>query len=101
MSKESIRSRIKENKPLPPFVKKFHGKQKFSEDEREKLVQKFCIRLITRAKILSRHFKSVVDERGMLVVGPIVIPGMIKRSNNFKIHVNKFIFDKAKEYDLI
>lgn len=98
MSKKGIRSCLEQNKPLPSFVKKFHGKQTFSEDEKTKIVQKFCIRLITRAKILSRHFKSVVDKNGMLVVGPISIPGILKQSNNFKIHVNKLIFDKAKEY---
>lgn len=101
MSKKGIRLCLEQNKPVPSFVKKFHGKQTFSEDERTKLKKKFCIRLITRAKILSRHFKSTVDDCGMLAIGPISIPGILKQSNNFKIHVNKLIFDKAKEYDLI
>lgn len=92
---------LKKNKPLTSFVKKFHGKQTFSEDEQTKLKKKFCIRLITRAKILSRHFKSTIDDRGTLAVGSILIPGILKQSNNFKIHVNKLIFDQAKEYDLI
>ena len=101
MSKKSIRLCLEQNKPVPSFVKKFHGKQAFSEDERTKLKKKFCIRLITRAKILSRHFKSTVDDRGTLAVGPISIPSILKQSNNFKIHVNKLIFDQAKEYNLI
>ena len=101
MSKKSIRLCLEQNKPLPSFVKKFHGKQTFSEDERTKLKKKFCIRLITRAKILSRHFKSTVDDHGTLAVGPISISGILKQSNNFKIHVNKLIFDQAKEYNFV
>ena len=102
MSNKGIRLCLeKKNKPLTSFVKKFHGKQTFSEDEQTKLKKKFCIRLITRAKILSRHFKSTIDDRGTLAVGSILIPGILKQSNNFKIHVNKLIFDQAKEYDLI
>lgn len=101
ISKKGIRLCLEQNKPLPSFVKKFHGKQTFSEDERTKLKKKFCIRLITRAKILSRHFKSTIDDRRTLVVGPILIPGILKQSNNFKIHVNKLIFDQAKECNLI
>ena len=62
MSKKSIRLCIEQNKPLPSFVKKFHGKQTFSEDELTKLKKKFCIRFITRAKILLRHFKNTINE---------------------------------------
>lgn len=97
MSKEGIRLRREQNKPLPSFVKKFHGKQTFSEDEKTKIINKFCIRLVTRAKILSRHFKSTINEHGMLIVGPISIHGRTNRYNNFKICVNKLFFDRVKE----
>ena len=101
MSKKGVRLCLEQNKPEPSFDRKFHGKQTFSEDEQTELKKKFCIRLITKAKILSMYFKNTIDDRGTLAVGPISIPGILKQSNNFKIHVNKLIFDQAKEYNLI
>lgn len=87
-------------------VKKFHRKQTFSEDELTKIEKKFCIRIITRAKILSRHYKRTINRYGM-IIGPISIKytdkytGVMKRWDVRDVYVNKSTIDKAKEYNLI